>query len=154
MKVILVEDTPKLGKIGDVVNVARGYARNYLFPRKIALEATQSNLKHVAELKKVEEKRMKKKVKDAVQLLSKLDGTTLVFKVRVGEEGKLYGSITNKTVADKILEDYGVELDRRKIMLEDPIKSVGNYSIPIVYYSEAKATVNVEIQELVQVEES
>lgn len=154
MKVIILEDTPKLGKIGDVVNVARGYARNYLFPRKIALEATQGNLKQVAELKKVEEKRAKKRVKDAVELLSKLEGTTLLFKVRVGEEGKLYGSITNKTIADKIQEEYGVEIDRRKIMLEDPIKSVGNYSVPIVYYSEAKATVNIEIQELVQVEES
>lgn len=150
MKVILVEEVPKLGKLGDVVNVARGYARNYLFPRNIALEATDGNMRHVAEKKKVEEKRARKRIKDASELVSKLEGLKLVFKANVGEEGKLYGSITSKDIADKILSDHGIEIDRRKIVLDEPIKTVGTYSIPIVYYSEAKASISVDIQEIVE----
>lgn len=148
MKVILVEDIPKLGKLGDTVNVARGYARNYLFPRNLAVDFTEGNKKQVDDKKRVAERRHLKKVKDASELLGKLDKAKLIFKVRVGEEGKLYGSITNKDIADKIQSEFNIEVDRRKISLDEPIKVVGIYNIPIEYYSEAKASVTVDVQEL------
>lgn len=150
MKVILVEEIPKLGKLGDVVNVARGYARNYLFPRSMALEATDGNVRQVEEKKKVEEKKSRKRIKSAGELVAKLDGMKLVFKVRVGEEGKLYGSITSKDIAEKILSDKGIEIDKRKIILEEPIKQIGSHVVPIVYFSEAKTNITVEIQEAVE----
>lgn len=150
MKIILAEDVPKLGKMGDIVNVAKGYARNYLFPRHMALDLTDGNKKQMDEKKKVEEKRHNKRIKDAASLISKLEGAKLLFKVRIGEEGKLYGSITNKDIAEKINTDFGIEIDRRKILLEEPIKVVGIYSVSIEYYSEAKATISVEVQELVE----
>ena len=150
MKVILVEEVPKLGKLGDIVNVARGYARNYLFPRSMALEATDGNIKQTEEKKRVEEKKSKKRIKDAGELVAKIAGIKLVFKTRVGEEGKLYGSITSKDIAEKILSDKGIEIDKRKIILEEPIKQIGSYEVPVVYFSEAKANITVEIQEAVE----
>ncbi len=152
MKVILVEDVPKLGKMGDVVKVARGYARNYLMPRKLVLEATDGNIRHIEEKKKVEDKKSKKRLGESVKLVSKLEGMKVIFKVRVGEEGKLYGSITSKDIAEKILTDSGIEIDRRKIVLDDPIKVVGHYNIPVVYHSEAKANILLDVQELVEQE--
>jgi len=148
MKVILVEDVPKLGKMGDVVKVARGYARNYLMPRKLVLEATDGNIRHIEEKKKVEDKKSRKRLEESVKLVSKLEGMKVIFKVRVGEEGKLYGSITSKDIAEKILADSGIEIDRRKIVLDDPIKVVGHYNIPVVYHSEAKANILLDVQEL------
>ena len=152
MKVILTENIDKLGKMGEVVNVARGYARNYLLPRKIALLATDGNIAHVNEKLKVEKRRSEKRLKDAVKLVAKLDGLKLVFTARAGEGGKLYGSITNKDIAEEILVKHEIEVDRRKIVLDEPVKNVGTYEVPVVYHSEAKATVQVEVKGLVEEE--
>jgi len=150
MKVILVENIDKLGKMGDVVKVARGYARNYLIPKNIALIATEGNMAKVNEKLKVEERKNKKRFKEAADLMAKINGIKLSFDVRAGEGGKLYGSITNKDIADKILTDHEIEVDRRKILLDEPIKTVGTHEVSIVYHSEARATVTVEIRELVE----
>ncbi|HPZ07168.1 MAG TPA: 50S ribosomal protein L9 [Candidatus Eremiobacteraeota bacterium] len=150
MKVILVEDVSKLGKLGDIVKVARGYARNYLIPRNIALEATEGNIRHMEEKKKVHAKRARKRIQEAVKLVSKLEGIKLVIRARVGEEGKLYGSITSKDIAEKLLSDHGIEVDRRKIVLDEPIKIVGHYNVPIVYHNEARSTILLEVQELIE----
>ena len=130
MEVILRKDYDKLGFEGEVVNVTKGYARNYLIPKGIALEANSQNLK-VFEMqrKKVEVSRLKARG-EAEELKHKMEGMVITFSHKAGEEGKLYGSVTSMDVAS-YLEKQGIIIDRRKILLEKPIKTVGEFDLSI-----------------------
>jgi large subunit ribosomal protein L9 len=140
VEVILLTDVEKVGLRGEVVNVARGYARNFLLPRKLAQEATPAR---VAEIRKTEEKRAKHEAKtfeDAQQLAERLAGIELRFDVKAGPTGSLFGSVTPTDVTDQLWEAHKVRVDRRKIGI-DTIKRIGRYQIPIELFQDVTAAV-------------
>ena len=130
MEVILKEDIVNVGKIGEVVRVRDGYARNYLLPRGLVLEANKKNLKTFEHQKKVVADQKQKIIRQAQTVGDQLAGMALVIPMKAGEEGRLFGSVTNMQI-EKALKAKGLNVDRRKIHLEEPIKSVGEYEIPI-----------------------
>jgi large subunit ribosomal protein L9 len=130
MEVILKEDIVNVGKIGEVVRVRDGYARNYLLPRGLVLVANKKNLKTFEHQKKVVADQKQKIIRQAQTVGDQLAGIALVIAMKAGEEGRLFGSVTNMQI-EKALKAKGLNVDRRKIHLEEPIKSVGEYEIPI-----------------------
>jgi large subunit ribosomal protein L9 len=130
MEVILKEDIVNVGKIGEVVRVRDGYARNYLLPRGLVLLANKKNLKTFEHQKKVVADQKQKIIRQAQSVGDEIAGVSLVIPMRVGEEGKLFGSVTNIQI-EKSLKAKGLKVDRRKIQLEEPIKIVGDYEVPI-----------------------
>ena len=144
MEVILRRDMDELGLEGDVVDVAKGYARNYLLPKGIALEASQQNIKALElQRKKIELRRLKAK-EEALELKQKIDDMEITFSLKAGEEGKLYGSVTTMDIASQ-LEKQGLVVDRRKIILEKPIKTLGEIEVPIRIYPEVTGAVKVVV---------
>lgn len=131
MKVVFLETVEGSGDMGEVKTVANGYARNYLLPRGLAAPATPHVLKQAERLRQLEEQRQRAQDEHAQQLLGRLEGKPLVIGVRVGEQGRLYGSVTNADIAEKAGEILGEELDRRVILLPEAIRSVGVYTVPI-----------------------
>ena len=146
MKVILKEYQENLGDVGDLVEVKAGYANNYLIPQGIALPATKGNINQMKLVKKAAQKVEAKNIEDASKVAGDLDGLTLKFVVKTGEEGKLYGSITNKDLAQKIVEEKNIEIDRKKIDLPEHIKELGEYDVEIKLYKEIKAPVKVIVE--------
>ena len=130
MEVILKEDIANLGKIGDIVRVRDGYARNYLLPRGLVLEANKKNLKTFEHHKKIVGDQKQKIVRQAQSVGDQLNGVSLVIPMKVGEEGRLFGSVTNIHI-EKALKAKGLNVDRRKIQLAEPIKSAGDYDVPV-----------------------
>jgi large subunit ribosomal protein L9 len=130
MKVILREDVEKLGKAGDVVKVADGYGRNFLIPRQLAVLANIRNLKALEHDRRVIEARTKKALKAAESLASKLASVSVTIAAKAGEEGKLFGAITSRDIAEA-LEKAGVPVDRKLIQLADPIKHLGDYKVKV-----------------------
>ena len=130
MKVILRQDYSQLGKIGDVVEVKLGFARNFLIPRKIAYEATESSLRMLEEEKKQNERRTAKEQKTAQGVSDQLAKTSVTIKMKVGEDDKLFGSVTSQMIAESLVEK-GVTLDKRMIALEEPIKALGIYDVAV-----------------------
>ncbi len=130
MKVILRQDHSQLGKLGDVVEVKSGYARNYLIPRKIAYEANASSLMMLEEEKKQYERRLVKEQKTAEAVRDQLAKTSVTIKMKVGEDDKLFGSVTSQMIAESLVEK-GVTLDKRTIEMEEPIKALGIYDVPV-----------------------
>lgn len=140
MKVILKNDVERLGKSGDVVTVAAGYARNYLLPRGLALEATDRGMEQIVIDRRRDEKAQQKKASDAVALQAKLEELSLTISKQSGESDKLFGTVTAMEIA-AALEKEGHEIDKRKIELEEPIKTLGIYTVPIRLHSEVTAKV-------------
>lgn len=130
MEVILKEDVANVGKIGEVVRVRDGYARNYLLPRGLVLLANKKNLKTFEHHKKVVADQKQKITREAQSVGETIGAVSLTIKMRVGEEGKLFGSVTNIQI-EKALKAQGLTVDRRKIQLEEPIKVAGDYEVPI-----------------------
>ncbi|NLZ52956.1 MAG: 50S ribosomal protein L9 [Thermoanaerobacteraceae bacterium] len=147
MKVILLEDVKKLGKKGDLVNVADGYARNYLFPRNLAQEATAGGIKQLKQEKAALEKKKRKELEQAKELAAKLASTTVTLKVKSGGQGKLFGSVTSKDISEALKEQQNIEVDRRKIELPESIKSLGSYQVDIKLAPEVDAKLTVKIVE-------
>lgn len=145
MKVILQRDIPKLGKGGDIVNVADGYARNYLFPRNYAVPATGGFLKHHEARLEYERKRGIRQHTDAERNAATLADKTVVLTGRVGSGTKLYGSITAQDIAEAIKSQLGVEVDKRRVGLVDPIKSLGTYTVPVRLGHDVTVNVHVEV---------
>ena len=142
MKVILRQDIDELGLEGDVVEVAKGYGRNYLIPKGIALDATRPNIKLMEmQRKKIEVKRLKAK-EDAEKIKEKIADITVTISQKVGEEDKLYGSVTSMDIASQ-LEAQGILIDRRKINLDKPIKTLGEFDVPIKIYHEVTGAIKV-----------
>jgi len=130
MEVILKEDIANLGKIGEVVRVRDGYARNYLLPRGLVLLANKKNIKTFEHQKKLVADQKQKTMRRAQAVADELTGVALTIRMRTGEEGKLFGSVTNIQI-EKALKAKGINVDRRKIHLDEPIKTLGDYEIPI-----------------------
>ncbi len=142
MKLILMKDVEKLGQIGDIVNVSEGYARNYLIPHKLVLEATKANEKVVEKEKIKAEQRRKENRKVVDELCQKLEKLSLTAAVQVGENDKLYGSVTAQDISD-LLKKEGFDIDKRKIELPTAIKALGIYSVKVKLDSEVTATTKV-----------
>jgi large subunit ribosomal protein L9 len=145
MKVILTQEVKGKGGEGDVVEVARGYAVNFLFPRDMAIEATPGNLKQLEARMGNIKKREEARVDDAESLASALDGKSVKIGAKVGEEGRLFGSVTSHMIEDAIEEQLDVEVDRRKIDVQGHIKEVGDHDVTVQVYREIKATVTVKV---------
>ncbi|HUK94102.1 MAG TPA: 50S ribosomal protein L9 [Gaiellaceae bacterium] len=145
MRVILRQDVEKLGLRGDVVDVARGYARNYLLPRRLAETATAAT---VAEVRKHEEKRARQEaqsVEQAQEIASRLEGAELRFDVPAGETGTLFGSVTATNIAEAVWTTKKIRIDRRKVDLAEPIKRIGRYGVPVELFGEVTATLRVAV---------
>jgi large subunit ribosomal protein L9 len=144
MEVILKEDVPKLGSRGDVVKVAEGYGRNYLLPKKLAIEATAGNKNVIEQMKAAAVRRAQKDKADAEALARQLAGVTLSFARRAGEHDQLFGSVTSSDIAAE-LEKKGFEIDRRKIVLDEPLKTIGEFPVPIRLFKEVLGTIKVQV---------
>jgi len=144
MKVILQENMENLGAIGDVVKVAPGYARNYLLPKGFALMANEKNTKALEHAKRQLEYKKNKMLEQAKALGAKIDAIVLNLVHQAGEEGKLFGAVTNMELAEQ-LKAHGVDIDRKKINLADPIKHIGEYTVPVKIHPEIAAAFKVVV---------
>ncbi len=145
MEVILLKELRGRGGEGDVINVSRGFANNYLLRQGYAIKATPGNLKQLEQKRKNIEKREVVRVADATALAEKLADATVTIAAQVGEEGQLFGSVTAPMIADAIAEQYDMEIDRRRVELGKPIKAVGEYEVAVGFYRDIKATVKVVV---------
>ena len=147
MKVILLEDVKSVGKKGELVNASDGYAKNFLFPKKLAVEATKSNLNDFELKQKAEAKRKKEELEQAQNTAKELENKTVTVKVKTGENGKLFGSVTNKEVAEEIVKQTGMEIDKKKVSIGDPIKMVGERTDVIKLHPKVSAEITIKIVE-------
>ncbi len=145
MKVILKKDIDNLGYTGDVIEVNKGYARNYLLPRGLAIEYTDGNLKSIEHLKKKEWEKRNREMLAAKELADKLNQMEIVFKAKAGKDGKLFGSITHKDIAQYLAENYQLEIDRKKIEHNEPMKKIGDYKVSIHLHKEVNAQLKISI---------
>ncbi len=144
MKVILQKDIPNLGDAGDIKDVADGYARNYLLPKKLVLLANESSKKAIEHQKKLIKLKKEKRKKESEKIFDSLNGMEISIGAQVGEEGKLFGSITSMDIAKKIKEN-GIEIDKRKILLEGSIRQEGEFDIAIKLEEGLNATIKVSV---------
>ncbi|WP_457641948.1 50S ribosomal protein L9 [Persephonella sp.] len=144
MKVILTKDVEGWGTIGDIIEVKRGFARNYLIPKGFALEATESHIKHVQEILKQKSRKLEREKAKAEELAKQIDGLEIEIKKSVGTTGKLFGSVTTSDIAE-VLKEKGFEVERKKIMLKNPIKNIGSYNIVIRLHPQVSATIKVHV---------
>ncbi|MDA8100561.1 MAG: 50S ribosomal protein L9 [Nitrospiraceae bacterium] len=144
MQVILREDIDKLGKIGDLVKVKDGYGRNYLIPLKKAIEATPKNVHAMDHAKKMVADRLRKLKKLAAADADRIKALSVTIKAKVGEEGKLFGSVTSMDIADAV-KAQGVDLDKRKIALEEPIKRLGEFAVPVKLHTDVTVDLKVTV---------
>lgn len=145
MKVILQADVKGTGKKGQVFEVADGYARNFLFPKKLAVEATAGNIQDISHKKVLEERRKEKEKQDAIELANKLNALLIEVKTKTGEGGRLFGSVTSKEIADDLKKQHGIEVDRRKLELKEPIKSLGNFEVQVKIHPDVIAKLQVHV---------
>lgn len=142
---ILKQDIRALGKKGDIKEVADGYARNYLFPKNLAIEASSGNLKILADQKEMTAQKELREMEEAKELAGRLNGLEISFKVKTGEGGRLFGSITGKDLADQIFQKTKIELDKRKLELGDTIKNIGKHQVKVHLYKGVSAEVQVNV---------
>ncbi len=142
MKVILKEEIESLGKVGDVVEVKAGYGRNYLLPRNLAIAASRGNLRAISDLKAQQELRLAKVRRAAESIKQRIEKASCTAEVLVGEEDKVFGSVTSQDIAD-LLAGQGIEVDRKKIVLDEPLKQLGVYTVPVKIAADVIANVKV-----------
>ena len=145
MRVILTTDVDSVGRMGEIKEVKNGLARNYLIPQKMAIRATPGNMKVWEQKSKIIEKRQEGLKAEAQGIASTLDGASVTIPVRVGEENKLFGSVTSQNISDA-LKEIGHEVSRKNIDLSSPIKEIGTHSITVKLYHEVNATITVEVE--------
>ncbi|MEW6675257.1 MAG: 50S ribosomal protein L9 [Nitrospirota bacterium] len=144
MQVILKDNVRNLGEMGQIVNVAKGYARNFLIPRGLAVEADTKNIKSLEHEKRIIQEKARKMKDSAQDMAGRISAMTLTIKARAGEEGKLFGSITTMDIAEA-LQKEGIEIDKKKISLEEPIKRLGFYTVNIKVHPQVSAQLNIEV---------
>ena len=147
MKVILLQDVPGTGKKGEVLNVSDGYARNFLFPRKWAMQANDKAVKEVERRKEIERRNEAERLKEAQDLASTLEGKTVVVNAKAGEGGRLYGSITSQEVADALKRYFGTEIDKRKIDLKESVRQLGESKLEVKLYPGVSANMILKVVE-------
>lgn len=146
MKVILLSDVKALGKKGDVVNASDGYARNFLFPRKLAIEATDANMHILNNKKEAERKQKLAEIEEAQKVANGLKGKEIKLKVKSGENGRLFGSITGKDISDELKKSYKIDIDKKKIVVE-AIRQLGTYEVEVKIYPEISTKIKVVVEE-------
>jgi large subunit ribosomal protein L9 len=145
MEVILKEDVNKLGSRGDVVKVAEGYGRNYLLPRKLAIVANEGNKAVIAQMKAASVRRSAKEKSQAEELAKQFEGVSVSFQRRSGENDQLFGSVTSGDIAEAVVKK-GINLDRRQIQLHDPLKTLGEFAVPVKLHKDVTAHLKVVIE--------
>ncbi len=146
MKVILTEDVKAQGKKGDLINVSDGYARNFLFPKGLAVEANAANVaERNSKLASIDHKKAEEKAA-AAELAAKLGTLTVVMTAKAGAGDKLFGSVTSKEIAEEIKKRYGLDVDKKKIVLDEPIRAFGAYKVAVKLHPEVSATLTVKIE--------
>lgn len=146
MKVILKQDVKGLGKAEDLVNVNDGYARNFLFPRGLAAEANASNINIMNTKKEAEKSRKDRELAQAKELAAKLKDVVVTIRTKSGDNGKLFGSITSKDISDQLKKSYMIDIDKKKMVLPEPIKSIGSFEIEVKLYPEVTGKLAVKIE--------
>lgn len=147
MKVLLKADVPKIGKKGEILEVKEGYARNFLFPNGMAVEASGGAMKQVEAEKKALERKKSKEKEEAQALADRIKGTTITLRHKAGEEGRLFGSITSAEVAEA-LKQKGFTIDKKQVVLEEPIRLVGGHEVKIKLHTEVMANLHLEVAKL------
>lgn len=147
MKIILLQDEKKLGKKGDIIEASEGYARNYILPRKIGVEATPKNMNDLKLQKANEDKRAKELLDAAKALAAQLEGKQVIVKMKAGEGGKAFGSVSAKEIAEAFQAQHSLEIDKKKIQLQDGLKSFGVYEVPVKLHPQVTGKLNVRVTE-------
>ena len=147
MKVILLEDVKSLGKKGEIVNVSDGYARNFVLPKKLGVEANAQNQNALKQQKKREEKEAQEKLAQAQELASVLEQKQIVVAMKKGEGDRVFGSISAKEIAEAAKAQHGLELDKKKIQMEEPIRSLGTHEVPIRLHTQVTGRLYVIVKE-------
>ena len=146
MKVILLQNVKGLGKEGEVVDVKDGYARNYLLPRKLVIEATEGNLRSLKQRKESQKLKMQQEIDEAKELMAKIEKSPIEIIAKAGEGGKLFGSITSKDLAEALENQHKIKIDRRKINLSEPIKELGTKDVEVKLYTDVVGNLKVNIK--------
>ena len=147
MKVILLEDVKSLGKKGEIVNVNDGYARNFILPKKLGLEANGKNMNDLKLQKNNEAKVAKEHLEAAKELAKQLEAGKVEVAIKVGEGGKVFGSVSNKEITAEVKKQLGLEIDKKKVQLKDALKTLGTHKVPVKLHPEVTAEVTVEVKE-------
>ena len=147
MKVILLQDVKSLGKKGEIVNVNDGYARNFILPMKLGLEANGKNMNDLKLQKNNEAKVAKEHLEAAKELAKQLEAGKVEVAIKVGEGGKVFGSVSNKEIAAEVKKQLGLEIDKKKVQLKDALKTLGTHKVPVKLHPEVTAEVTVEVKE-------
>lgn len=145
MKVILLKDVPGQGKRGDMLNVAEGYARNYLLPRGLAVEASQGKINELSARRQAQALKEKKIEQEARELAARLDNLKVVIKAKMGEGGRLFGSVNNKDISDALAGQHDIAIDKKKLVVKEPIKQLGVYTVIAKLHPNVQAEVKVEV---------
>ncbi|WP_312369221.1 50S ribosomal protein L9 [Lachnoclostridium sp.] len=148
MQVILLDDVKALGKKGEVVNVSDGYARNFILPKKLGLEATPKNLNDL-KLQKAAEAKLAQEILEQAQALAKeIESKSILLKIKSGEGGRTFGSVSTKEIAIALKEQLGYDIDKKKLVLNDPIKNMGTYTVPVKLHPKVTAELKVKVDSL------
>lgn len=145
MKVILLQDVKKLGQKGAVIEVAEGYARNYLFSRKLAAEATGGNLKNLQHIKEAEDRKKTAILQEAQAMAQKLESIVVQITTKVGEGGRLFGSVTSKDVVAELASTHKISVDKKKVEIDGAVKSLGTYSVIVKLHPEVQAQLKLQV---------
>ena len=148
MKVILLQDVKSLGKKGQIVNVSDGYASNYVLPKKVGIEATDKNKNELKLQKQHEDKIAAEKLQEAKDLAAKLDKMTIEVRMRAGEGDRVFGSVSSKEIAEAAKKQLNIELDKKKIQVDEPIKGFGTYEVPIRLHTEVTGKLHVNVTKM------
>ena len=147
MKVILLEDVKALGKKGEIVNVNDGYARNFIFPKKLGLEATSKNLNDLKLQKANEDKKAQALLEEAQELAKKVEAGKVTLSIKVGEGGRTFGSVSSKEIAAEVKKQINLYIDKKKIQLKDSIKTLGTHNVPVKLHAKVTAELKVVVTE-------
>ena len=147
MKVILLDEVKKMGKKGDIIEVSEGYARNFLLPKQLAAVATDANVNQAKQNTATEAHKAQRNLDEARVLASQIAKVTVTMYLRVGENGKLFGSVVAKDVAEALIKQTGLTVDRRKVELKEPVKALGNYKAVVKLHTDVTAEFTVEVKE-------
>ena len=145
MKIILKQNVGKIGQVGEIVEVSDGFARNFLIPQGKAISFTAGNFKQIEYLKKREVEQREGELKEVKELAAKINNISLEIKVKAGEEGKLFGSVTSKDIVETMLKEHGIELDKKKLNLKESLKKLGVHIIPINLYKDVTPQIKVNL---------
>lgn len=146
MEIILLQDVKALGKKGEIVKVSDGYARNFIFPKKLGLEANKQNMYELNNQKAAEAKKQKEILEEAQALGKKIEGFTIKLSIKAGEGGKTFGSVSSKEIAAAVKDQYGIDIDKKKIQLNDPIKHAGSFTVPVKLHPQVTAEMQLKVE--------